>query len=645
MEEPGWKKLKLSLEKPYRDDNGNPIPVLYDITPEGQQIFEERGDLTAKIGKNLHRIFLERGHDFFEKGIENSRIPSSEGDDVDADNEKEDTAAAQTMSPEELFRMRMEIIPQLHIALGEMSQARDLLSLLLQSTGSASQILTQSSQPPPPPPNNLPPGSLTATIVSKPPPIQSVQAFNAQLVIGSKDLALRKASNLFKTAADNMERGRTRSERYWVDALKMRRNNWSLIPAPLPPGSATGKGADKTSKDFLISYGLEESPAIFKRRAIARIPTLESNSAPLEFPLRQHIVLQVSILESTGGIKRTASNHIKLVNDDVIEESLRAAQSEVVQQEIFSLLIKEASNLPTASARVSERLIAIEAAQETELRLELVDRDSVHENSTNEDEDSAACEIIFAALHLLLLRAHSHSKMRRLGRVGVIRQQSGAQEPIPPLLQPIVDMLQYQSFCRRVRHEIEQMTKALHAAGIPTKSYFQTAGESGEQLVSLLQGNNAIRVGGQCLLRTDERHTMRFTFTSPSSLFAHLPHATLFIASITQLWQLLVDEITSCLLVRIREIGGELCEFVKGDWVMDTLTGRCLGRWEGHAMVFNVTFTEDRVLTCEASSIEKSNKGSGARSEIYSSMHPQGSLLDWVRQRIEDVLPRPMDVD
>lgn len=55
-----------------------------------------------------------------------------------------------------------------------------------------------------------------------------------------------------------------------------------------------------------------------------------------------------------------------------LEQSLRGAQAEVVQQEIFSALIREASNLNTASARVSERLIVIDAAQATELAFELV---------------------------------------------------------------------------------------------------------------------------------------------------------------------------------------------------------------------------------------------------------------------------------
>ena len=134
------------------------------------------------------------------------------------------------------------------VVFGEMSQARDLLNLLLYTTPTAQK----------PPNSELPPASLTATTATKPPQILSVQAFNAQLAIGGKDLALRKAASLFKAAADRMDKGRAASESYWVDALKIRRNNWGLLPAPLPPGSATGKGADRSSKDFLISYGLEE---------------------------------------------------------------------------------------------------------------------------------------------------------------------------------------------------------------------------------------------------------------------------------------------------------------------------------------------------------------------------------------------------
>ena len=130
-----------------------------------------------------------------------------------------------------------------------MTQARDLLCFLLSST-------TSSKEPSPVP--SLPSNTLTASMVTKPSAISSVDAFNAQLTIGGKDEALRKAADVFKRAAYGLERSRLNSERYWVDALKIRMANWSLVPAPLPIWVPSGKGSDRTSKDFLISFGLEE---------------------------------------------------------------------------------------------------------------------------------------------------------------------------------------------------------------------------------------------------------------------------------------------------------------------------------------------------------------------------------------------------
>lgn len=44
--EPEWKQLKLSLERPYKDDEGNPILPLLDVTPDGQQIFDQYAKLS-----------------------------------------------------------------------------------------------------------------------------------------------------------------------------------------------------------------------------------------------------------------------------------------------------------------------------------------------------------------------------------------------------------------------------------------------------------------------------------------------------------------------------------------------------------------------------------------------------------------------
>ncbi|CCM01597.1 uncharacterized protein FIBRA_03657 [Fibroporia radiculosa] len=585
MEEPPWKRLRLSLERPYKDDAGQPIPALLDITPDGQYVHEPKEDAAAQVGENLRRIFLERGLDFFDKRKHERDMimePDVHVEDEGEGNfhEKEEPEGLkQPMTPEELFKMRMEILPQLHIAFGEMSQARDLLSLLLAATmpPEAAPSLALDAQPSSQPQQS----TLTATVVTKPPPISSVRAFNAQLVVGGKDRALRQAADLFKFAAEKMESGRLRSETYWVDALRIRRGNWGLVPAPLPLGSATGKGADKTSKDFLISFGMEESPPLFRRRAIARIPTLGIDGNALEFPLRQRTRLHVSVITTgASGSRHSVRNVIKIIDNTSLEGSLRAAQAEVVEQEIFSALIKEASTLPTASARVSERLIVIEADQGTDLQFELIDEGAVLP-SPFPGNGSDVCDLIFAALHVLLLRAHALVKAERLRRIGSRTSAPlGIIQP-PPILQPVIDMMQYRAFCDRVYSEINRKVQALRQAGVPASLQFEAVGGSGEEFIAHLRENRARPIGGQALIRIDNRHSLRFTFLSPSMLIAHLPQATMGIASIPQLSQLLGDEMGACLLKGICDIGTERCGSVNGTWFVDTLTGRGVGRWEG----------------------------------------------------------------
>lgn len=89
--------------------------------------------------------------------------------------------------------------------------------------------------------------------------------------------------------------------------------------------------------------------------------------------MRQKTRLRVSITRvSPDGLRRTSYNFLSDQEDGTLDGALRTAQAEVVEQEVFAALIREASSLPTASAEVSERLIIIDAAQGTELRFELV---------------------------------------------------------------------------------------------------------------------------------------------------------------------------------------------------------------------------------------------------------------------------------
>lgn len=48
-EEPAWRRLKLTLERPYKDDQGNVIRQLLDVTPEGQQIYQPCAHISSFI--------------------------------------------------------------------------------------------------------------------------------------------------------------------------------------------------------------------------------------------------------------------------------------------------------------------------------------------------------------------------------------------------------------------------------------------------------------------------------------------------------------------------------------------------------------------------------------------------------------------
>ncbi|KAF8974515.1 subunit 17 of mediator complex-domain-containing protein [Flammula alnicola] len=567
--EPSWKQLKLSFERPYKDDAGNSIPILYDLTPEGQRIYEPQETSSTRLEANLRRIFLERGSDFFER----KDNPLSESSDHMAGTFERGVSAThgdsgiaepipKAMTMEELYTMKSEILPQLFVALGEMSHARDLLSSVLPGSHNP-QLQGESSS------------LLSATLVTKPPPIVSVQAFNAQLTIGSKDEALRKAAGLFKSAAESMERSRLKGEKYWVDALRIRRANWGLTPAPLPLGSATGKGADKTSKDFIISFGLEGSPSLFRRRAVAHLATFGDSSRDIVFPFHQNTRLRITILTTSESSTELYVFDSPRSDDSVksLENALKIAQTEVVDQEIFSLLVKESGNLPTASARVSERLIAIDAAQDLELAFELVETTG-NASATRLDSKGREnmCELIYRVLHVLLLRRHSLINAEK-------GNDSAKAAEAPSILQPIIDILQYRVFCERVGVELRRAVHALNAVGIPSTLSFTAVGEPGQLLVSLLSERGKKVVGGEAVIRIDNWNTLWFTFISPSTLTAHLSQATLTISSLPQLSQLLMDEIERCLLQRICGLGRELCDTVGGIWFIDL--NRCVARWEG----------------------------------------------------------------
>lgn len=113
---------------------------------------------------------------------------------------------------------------------------------------------------------------------------------------------------------------------------------------------------------------------VLRQRATGQLAT-HGSKEPIVFPRRQRTILCVTVqTKDASGTERIACNTTanELGDDDPLQASLCEAQREVLEQEIFSLLIRDASILPTSSVRVAERLLVVEATQDTEIRFELV---------------------------------------------------------------------------------------------------------------------------------------------------------------------------------------------------------------------------------------------------------------------------------
>lgn len=138
---------------------------------------------------------------------------------------------------------------------------------------------------------------------------------------------------------------------------------------------------------LLVAYPKYDiAPTLFRRQAVAYMVSYEKTTDGLVFPHRQKARLCISIVEedpksgNTRQYRNTlpssqsqlSSSSPSNSNSNSVEDLLTAAQSEIVEQEIFSFLVKEAGELPSVSTRVSERLIVIDAAQGLTLKFEMV---------------------------------------------------------------------------------------------------------------------------------------------------------------------------------------------------------------------------------------------------------------------------------
>jgi mediator of RNA polymerase II transcription subunit 17 len=137
MDEPAWKRLKLSVEPPYKDEDGRKILRVYDIEKGNVRILEEfviccfyshagakipilsrKKSASTRLRDVLARIALERGPDIASLTIHNLKDDDDERKEPenavakDADDEEEQAP----MEYDELAKMRETAFQNLECA-------------------------------------------------------------------------------------------------------------------------------------------------------------------------------------------------------------------------------------------------------------------------------------------------------------------------------------------------------------------------------------------------------------------------------------------------------------------------------------------------------------------------------------------------
>lgn len=120
------------------------------------------------------------------------------------------------------------------------------------------------------------------------------------------------------------------------------------------------------------------------------------------------------------------------------------------------------------------------------------------------------CDLVYHGLHVLLLRRHSFLKMQRLKPAREANPTDGPR--VPPVLQPIIGLLQYQVFCRRIKLELDKVTQALAVVSIISSLRFTPVGETGQDLLDLADKGESRLMSGEALIRIDNRCANKILF-------------------------------------------------------------------------------------------------------------------------------------
>ncbi|ORZ22626.1 subunit 17 of mediator complex-domain-containing protein [Absidia repens] len=458
------KRIKLSLEPTIEK-------ITIDITKTGHEIYNTDLSLSEQLVRNVDRVWRERGDwkDITEEGLQreltkcrnnndtNATVTSPTHSIHDGRNEQrspqEDDMSNKETAILDQGKLRDSVISKLYFAKCEIDVALDVINILATENksnevgtitaggGDGGGILTGTSSIATglkstisgglTDTNNgiggnhnlvLPPGTLHATYVSKPNPIEKAQLEQAQLTLGLKRMQQKSAANYLKKSAASLKKLVDHEQSFWDEAVHLRSNHWLMQASS---NSSTGEVG------ISINYGFKDAGSPFTEISQGEMVRSYQGDAenvkqkvqlvlPHNISKRVHVTIKQnqmglsksqseSLLGLEAGEETNHTDHYPSTHEtkiDTTQRQLVDAQSTVYEAELFSRILSEAQVLPN-NIQCEDDCVMVTLDGQIDILIQKIQLyQSQHKETTPAPVQHLISHTIEMTLRLLLIQRH-----------------------------------------------------------------------------------------------------------------------------------------------------------------------------------------------------------------------------------------------
>lgn len=368
-------------------------------------------------------------------------------------------------------------------------------------------------------------------------------------VEGKKE-GIRSAIDILRKGAKTIHpenEGAGREKVRWQALMLARRSGWSLTPDKPVRGTAAKKREllqdfgpikrDEPARDAWIGYGVPESSIRYVRQALAYLShSSTEGDRPADALLfasrpQKKVKLEVIIGEEVWTSDRPVDIEDAEDEKSSLDQVLRQAQSEFVDEELFDSIVAESRILSIAGlSNVSidnEDQVTFDLNAFTKLRF--IRQDTSKEASNEADKEQHVSPIMTSMLAIL-----------RLGLIRRYRQRAGieskqketasdSESVKAPLLQSLLGLIHYASFSAHLHVKLTLLTK-LHPNVRLDMNTFERMGDVRSWLAIFLQQSDKVgnleaiqRLGGSGTIFFGGKPFAYLSFAYPSQISLILP--------------------------------------------------------------------------------------------------------------------------